>query len=84
LLEKGTDQLVGVVFRAERFDLTHDPLEGGLYVRDGALRKVTALLLQATLVLHELFSVELGDWVLRADRPRRGHEAWHAGPQQEL
>jgi hypothetical protein len=30
-------------------------------------------------VFDELFSVELGERVLRADRPRIGHEAWHAG-----
>jgi hypothetical protein len=36
------------------------------------------------MVLGKFLSEELGYGVLRADRPRIGHEAWHAGPQVKL
>src|SRR5436305_1908010 len=36
------------------------------------------------MVFEELFTIELNNRVLRADRPRVGHEAWHAGPRNEL
>jgi hypothetical protein len=35
-------------------------------------------------MLLKFFSVELGERVLRAGRPRIGHEAWHAGPREEF
>src|SRR6185436_6763984 len=44
---------------------------------------VRSMLLKTTVVPGELLSVELGDWLLRADRTRVGHEAWHADPFKE-
>jgi hypothetical protein len=41
------------------------------------------MLLKTTMMLGEFLSVKLGDWLLRTDRPRVGHEAWHADPQWE-
>ena len=41
-----------------------------------------ALALEAQVMFQKFFAVKLGDGVLRADRPRVGHEAWHAGPRQ--
>src|SRR5580765_4603527 len=41
------------------------------------------MLLKTTMMLGEFLSVKLGDRLLRADRPRIGHEAWHADPQGE-
>jgi len=38
------------------------------------------MLLKTTMMLGEFLSVKLGDWLLRANRPRVGHEAWHADP----
>src|SRR5215471_5222260 len=35
-------------------------------------------------MLCKFLSVKLGDRVLRADRPRIGHEAWHASPRDDL
>jgi hypothetical protein len=61
--------LVGVVFGGELVDVAHDTGEGGFDIGDGPLRIIGALLLQASVVFDELFSVKLGNWVLRADRP---------------
>jgi hypothetical protein len=41
------------------------------------------MLLKTTMMLGEFLSVKLGDWLLRANRPRVGHEAWHADPLKE-
>src|SRR5215813_5662003 len=42
------------------------------------------MLLKTSMMLGELLSVKLGNRLLRADRPRVGHEAWHADPLGEL
>jgi hypothetical protein len=76
--------LIGVVLRAQAIELGDDPAERGFDVGDGALGIVRALSLETSLVLDEFLSVELGDGVLRADRPRAGHQAWHADPQQKV
>src|SRR5580700_3665554 len=80
-LQKGADDLIRVVLRAELLKLSHDSRERRVNIRDGALGIVRALSLEALLMLDEFFSVELRDRVLRADRPRNGHEAWHADPR---
>ena len=63
-------------------DLSEDSCERGLHIGDGALGKIGSLLLEAAMVLDEFLPVKLCERVLRADRPRIGHEAWHAGSSE--
>ena len=69
-LRRAADDLVGVVFRTELLELSHDSCERRLDVCDGALGKVGSLSLEALLMFEKLLSVELGERVLRAGRPR--------------
>src|SRR5262249_61645864 len=82
-LQEGPYQLVYVVFRTHAFELVHDAGQGGLNIRNRALRKIRSMLLKTSMMLGEFLSVKLGNWLLRADRPRVGHEAWHADPLSE-
>jgi hypothetical protein len=82
--EEAADDFVGVVFGAELFELAEDPRQRGFDIGNRAFGKIRAVLLQTASVLVEFFSVKLGDRVLRADRPRIGHEAWHARSSSEL
>src|SRR5439155_14755461 len=61
------------------FELSHDFRERRLNIGDRALGIVRPLPLQAPVMLQEFFPVKLCDRVLRADWPRIGNEAWHAG-----
>jgi hypothetical protein len=81
LFEEGTYELVSILFRAELLQLSHNPRERRLNIRNGALGEIRPLSLKALLVFEELFSVELCAWVLNAGRPRIGHKAWHANPR---
>src|SRR5262245_3002813 len=78
LFEERTYELIRVVFGAELFELAHDPRECSLDVGDGALGIVAPLLLEALVMFDKFFSVKLCNRVLRANRPRVGHEACHA------
>ena len=81
-LEERADDLIGVGASTEVVELTHDARERGLDVGDGVFRVIGSVLLETSMVFDELFPVELLDRVLRADRPRVGREAWHAGPRE--
>jgi hypothetical protein len=75
---------VSIILRAQVLELPHGSFESGFNVGDGCFGKVGAVMLKATVVLDEFFSVKLGERVLRADRPRSTDEAWHADPRVEL
>jgi len=64
----------------ELFKSADDLGEGRLDIRNRAFGIVGPLPLQTALVFEKFFPVELCDRVLRADWPRIGNEAWHAGP----
>src|SRR4029450_224774 len=78
LFKERTHELIRVVFGAKLLELAHNPRECRLDVGDGALGIVAPLLLEALVMLDKFLSVELCNRVLRADRPRVGHEPCHA------
>ena len=77
--EERTDDLGCVVLRGELLELFDDLDERCLDSSNGVFRVLRPLLLETAAVPEELLSIELGDRVLRANRPRSGNEAGHAG-----
>ena len=60
LSKETADEFIGIVFRAEAVELSDHFQQRLLHVIDGALGVKLALLLQTTLALEELFSIEAG------------------------
>jgi hypothetical protein len=77
LTEEASDQLVGVVLRAQLLEFTEDPPERLIGIRDGALREVFPLRRKARAVPHEFLTIEVGRNT-DSTNPLSADEACHA------
>ena len=59
LLQKPTDDFVGICLCAQAIELGHDLHEGLLHVSNRVLRVVLTLLVETALALDELFAIEI-------------------------
>src|SRR4029079_7836506 len=82
LSEQGAHHLVGIVFRAEVFELVQDLGDRAVGIGDGAFRKVLTLPGQPFRMLEDLFAVEVGQENRCARNPNRAdHACCHATPR---
>src|SRR6266545_2985246 len=82
LAKQTAHELVGVVFRTEKFEMVQDPGDCGVGLRDRPLGVVLALLREALAVLEEFFPIEVSHWNRCVRDPRRAYYACHATPRQ--